>query len=525
MTHHQSGQGAPAPIPKPPRKNPYGDGISKSNQQYDLYEAIRHPNRSQSNRPPIGPSAFDKPLSKQKIIEKEVYQKFEKNNFSLPGPKLQAFSKIFKLLFLLLALPFYMLLFRLPKWIFVSLIPAGIKHVNNYLTLVKRRVVNFAKKWYQRAIYPFSTLWKQLKFLSKRNTNSKLEEGSQETGFFTFIAMGIWWMVRPIYHSIMGVYKTSKTIYFFIKSFPKKIHDFIQKGRQRINHISLQLRKMATAFKNFFSLKLWKAYLSTQGKKIGAYFRKIKHSFYKACSAKFNCFVKAIKTYVNEHINRILNYYGKLKKQAKKVLNSIYLPLTTSIQVRNVQLQSWTKRWSGKWKNWRSNQELKVEGFTSNFGKINKKFKTRYRALTLSIYKKASQIWIRLSNPLVLWIKRKIDFIKKGKYFFLKFSRVGKKAGSYIGTSFEPIQAKFVLKLEKCKPALSLFKETTMFANRAIVFGAGKLRNKLQPISLFLSKTLSNIILDVRITVAWTTILLRHGMTVLGQTAQEIGWF
>jgi hypothetical protein len=537
MTHHQSNQGGQPPAPvKPPRKNPYRDGISKSNQQYDLYEAIRHPNRSKSERPPLASSQFEKPLSKQKLLEKEVYEKFKKNNFRLPGANLKRLGKLFKMLFLLIALPIYMILYRMPRWVFVELLPAGIKKGNKYFTTMERYLVNYFKKCCHLAVYPFTKLWNQLKFLSKRNTAVQQESGHQETGFFAFIAMGIWLMVRPLYRSTVWVYRTSirtynalKSLYFFLKLLPKRIQDYIQGIKLKVKNIPSLLRlwvvKRGVALKNFFSLKPMKAYFSNQLKQKAAYIKGLRDSIYKACALRINHGGRVVKNYVNSQLNRFKKKYEKVQQGASSGLEAIYTPIKTSMMARDAQLRLRVKEWRNGWQKRIKNHKLKESVFSSYIHRINKQIKERYSNVIAVIQKRASQTMLRLWKPVALWIDKKMVFVKKGKQLFLKCIHVGEKGRDYIFTSFNSIKTKWFLRLKKYKPVLNLLKKQTAFMNRGLVFVAGKVNEQIRPVRTFLSSSTSKIILDIRITIAWTTVLLRYGMTVLGQTALELGWF
>lgn len=156
---HQAPPQPQQPLPKPPRKNPYREGISRSHQQYDLYEAIRNPNALRNNRPPIQPLIQEKPLSKQKILEKQIQEKFEKNNYTVPGPGYLLIGKALKAIFITLILPVYIVLYSIPKWFFTSLIPRILRRVDNFFTAIERRVVGAIKRFFLRLLSPFTTLW------------------------------------------------------------------------------------------------------------------------------------------------------------------------------------------------------------------------------------------------------------------------------------------------------------------------------------------------------------------------------
>ncbi len=115
---HSSPQQAQAP--RPPRKQPYHDGISRSAQHYDLFEMIKKPYTPRDLRPPEPPLKKKSPRQKMQTLEskleKKVEYKFAKAH--APSQRYGLLATLIRALFTLFVLPFYFLFFKGPKQLF-----------------------------------------------------------------------------------------------------------------------------------------------------------------------------------------------------------------------------------------------------------------------------------------------------------------------------------------------------------------------------------------------------------------------
>jgi hypothetical protein len=155
----QMQQQGPPPMPKPPRKQPYHDGISRSAQHYDLFETVRRPYAGISNRPPEPPPrphiGFEPALTKQQKIQKDVQARFEKANHRLP--RFNFIEGMTKWLFILLILPPYFLLLRLPEVIFLY-ISWALSYLFTQVKQLAKRIGKIFGSYYTNGITKFNQI-------------------------------------------------------------------------------------------------------------------------------------------------------------------------------------------------------------------------------------------------------------------------------------------------------------------------------------------------------------------------------
>src|ERR1700733_5336645 len=216
QTGAQQGPGGPPPPPPPKRREyPYHDGLSRSAQQYDLFEMIRQPNLHPSLRPPTAPSSdnYQDPNAKKKKLLAYLQGVFEKNNYQLPKKQLNFLVTFVRIFFLFLILPIYFTFYRIPKWLFIETIPWICNEVDRYLErFVNRCQENFCR-FLNLLKIPFKKMaaaWKELKERKSAAQNKKDEE-EEYLGFFSFILEGIWalyyYLFKPIVVTPIIVYR------------------------------------------------------------------------------------------------------------------------------------------------------------------------------------------------------------------------------------------------------------------------------------------------------------------------------
>ena len=159
-------QAAPPP-PRRPRKIPYRDGISRSPAYYDIYEMIRTPHAHRETRPPDPPphasDPYYRPPTKQQKLEKKIQKKFEKNDYKLPGNRFETTGKVLKFIFLVLGLPLYLVLYSLPRALFVLLLPFIFNQLDRKLSAVAHRTKITLQSILQKGIAPVRKIRNKLR--------------------------------------------------------------------------------------------------------------------------------------------------------------------------------------------------------------------------------------------------------------------------------------------------------------------------------------------------------------------------
>lgn len=525
MTYHQPNQygGAPpAPVAKPPRKNPYRDGISSSHQSYDLFEEIRHPNKARHHRPPISPANMGKPLTKQKRLEKAIYEKFKRNNFELPGVFFKLIGKFFKAIFLLLMFPLYMIAYRFPKWLLMETLPRTIKIANDYCTAFEKRVINSSKRFFWKMVDPFILFWKMLRSLSKRNKTSQQVVDEYGTGFFAFIAMGIWFMIKPLYRSILWSYNAMKRSYQYIKSLPKKVlkttRSIQECYHQSMAFVEKGFAKIRKSFLEFFTLQGLKSKYRTvsffiQSLRMQAYQFFGRH-YKKACSY-FKSRVTALKKHWEGFRSRFVD-------RTEAIGRFLYDPIKRTID----KISRVHKTFSAK-----TNKRLeRCHHFVMRI--IVKPLERVWSTLVAYIAPRGAELLNVISRWKVIayeYLQMKVQFLisylKPNETVFHKTSLIGRTLLKWIKDRSQLLRHQITKKFSKLKPILNLIVELSQFLKRGVIYFSKKIQMPLQPIQSSLHHVFSHLFLRLRIIAAWVSVLCRHGLTVLGQTAQELGWF
>jgi hypothetical protein len=540
MTHHQTnsqhGQAPPAPIRKPPRKNPYRDGISKSNQYYDLYDAIRYPNRAKANQPPVPPCNSQRPLSKQKLIEKKIEEKFKKNHYTVANDKLKIFGKVIKFIFLIVTVPIYMFLYRLPRWLFVQWLPKIIKKINNYFTSLEKRALNYFKKCCTRLTFPFVVVWRELRsFGTDEKATIKEQDIFENKGFFAFISQGISFILKFFVLSLIQLYKTLKKAIIFTKSLPKKgiknianIFKKISEYPHKLFYTSIKLLKsmpmrLTLYVKNYFINGVKNIKLAWQKKIISLTEKK------DLCFCWFQQkkdILKAKCRTIFENLKKHFNYLSFLTKKVMLSFRVSFIKIKSILnsQIERIQHFFYTLIQQRKRLDF-SRLKLKVVSLEKVLIKIFEKFPDKYKVVKCYLEdkfeKQKALVVFKLAqkrDPL----QNFINSTKKPLLFARRVKNVIQR--SFISLS-ERIKNQLSLKLMFFKPLIKVSRELACFLGRGLLYLTNIIKIRCSLWVDFCHHKLSFLVLKIRIGIAWGHVFLRYGIILVGQTAQEIGWF
>ncbi len=530
----------PPPPPKPPRKNPYHDGISQSAQQYDLYEMIRRPNAHHTMRPPDAPAYID-PKEKARALkiklEQEVEEKFE-HQYLRRETKGLTLGKAIKAIFLLLVLPFYLILFQIPKWIFCVVIPNLYKRLETVVLSILQKIKGKILKKIERIKDKISSIKKNLINLGREKKTKEekaIKQQPEHLDFFSFIFQGIWFLysvtLMPIFKTIVWLFHAYKKIVAALKAMPTKVESTVQSIQHRMQQMaveykakSLQIGHQALDYvKNGFK-------------------EKIERPVALWCKPKFKAVQKKVSTYIKSKSDKIVARAENIKNLVlhpwqtfKKFCFSIKERINQKITHIKTTIESWIQSKKEfllhKLQNFKKAIDEKI------FGYVEKK---KNRLI---------EVFLRVYNPLQVKFQKISNTIAKIKETCRK-----QKEGiiSKIKTS-KPYLTILQLAATLKKWHQELSKRGELWASKARAFSERmlnrgklpfnvvqqialrcqkKLEAKMQKISEPIQKTYSTIKqrmfqwrLRYQLLCAWNVVLMRYGMRLVRETAESIRLF
>ena len=239
--YQQPGQGqqggAPLPPPpRPPRQNPYRDGIATSAQHYDLFEMIRHPNATRPNRPP-DPPPRPSPHSKQKRLEQEIEKKFKAQQSKQTSQFLALFVRF---LFLTLVLPPYLILYRLPKFLLVDWVLFVARFIDNTLAAIGKAIQASYERLKSRLKNAILSFWELIKSTFRKKMSAQASD-DEPLSFLAFLAEGIVALYRvtiyPLIRISKKLWRFSKRAVQAVREFPGQVHLKIQESLKRMRSL------------------------------------------------------------------------------------------------------------------------------------------------------------------------------------------------------------------------------------------------------------------------------------------------
>lgn len=252
---YQSGGGQHAPpAPKQPRKNPYYDGISSSAQHYDLFEMIRRPNASRDNRPPDPPPR--QLISKQKRLEQDIEKRFRMGRRLHDKKSVSSGSSfmagLIRILFLVLILPPYILLYRIPKFLFVDWLVKLTNAVDSYFVRIGKAIRQACERKKMQIKNSIIAFWELIKATFRKKMSAAPQDDDEPMSFLAFIAAGIVGLYRitlyPLIRLSVASWKLMKRGAKAVREFPMQLHYAVQDTIRRIKNLR---DRLATKFKNY----------------------------------------------------------------------------------------------------------------------------------------------------------------------------------------------------------------------------------------------------------------------------------
>ena len=527
----QQNQGqTPPPPPKRPRKNPYRDGLSKASQHYDLFEMIRHPHLAKDARPPNPPPGplypWEKPPTKQQLINKKIEAKFKKNQNRLPRKSLRFVTGFIKFLFLVFVFPPYMILYGFPRWVFTRFLPAIGNKISNSVRAVIQGIKNFFARIYHKVTDPFSKLWKQIRAKEK---NLPQETDDEDLSFFSFIAHGVIFiylsLVRPTGRAFKWSYQTGKKILFSIYNFPSMLKGFLQ---NKLTKIADQLKRMGGIPKRLLQTlrQSWQRRIATPLKE----WLKQKISF---CKRKAQSALSLLKS-------RLYSIYETIKNKAlfpfrwaKRGFQKVTAACTRSSKKAFLVLKQWT---TAKLERLKQIKEALKRGlkniFTlpsfSFFRSIQRRlvqvknallnYKNRLSAAIKFIFSKETytELKKKFAKSLLLRLLKSIESLRRGcgalkRHITAPFIKLLDRINQRVKKILSPIKELFKL---ACKPFIVLYQKL-----------AATIKQKWQSVKRFflpVGKAIRYLVLQVRIMTAWFKVLMSYGMQTVRSHAQRI---
>lgn len=524
------GQGMPPP-PKPPRKNPYRDGISRSEQYYDLYYMIRSPNVPKADRPPDPPPQEKRKLSKQKRLELEIQKKFETKN-KMPGQRLSGLTNLIRILFLVLVLPPYMVVYGIPKWFFAVFIPSVFKRIEQALKRVGQSIKQACLRCVHRIVSPFKRLWQLIKDLKNKKEEKvvTLEIDDEHLDFLSFIAKGIIIFynatIRPMVTFSVWSYrttiKTSKALY----AFPARVNAYIEgvsaKIKQRVNMVKRAISK---------TKKRWQDHMRR------LYIQPVQEWVRR----KKEAVSSAVRSMVNGVVKKVKGAYAGLKQA---VLNPVQTGRNLYQKVRFKILafsQKMALRVKGQWQAVMKRLRLSRDKCVAVVDRFIKQPLERFRARLQTLWQKYIESVKRSLKYIQGWIKQPHlsmpgmpqAFSKVFAGRFDKWRRARNKAQAIV---------------EACKKQMmALAQRAKSAANRRYQAVAGKAQLVLQAIGgavawaalqlkefllpylrsvlvpcHWMKHQLTRLAMRMRLGMAWVTVLCRYGMRFVTDAANSI---
>lgn len=495
---NQSGAGAaPAASPaRPPRQNPYHDGVSSSAQHYDLFEMIRRPNLSRDNRPPDPPPRELK--TKQQRIEEEVEKGFRESR-SVPF-----IATAIKFIFLLLIFPPYILLYRLPKLLLIDWIVALATAIDNKLRAMGQAILDAYERFKNQIKMAFVNFW----LLLKATFHKKAKDENEPLSFLAFIAEGIVGFYRltfyPLYKGAVKGWHLSKWGYKRAKELPMQLHHFVQESTKKSAKFS----------------HLWA--------------KKIKGWLNEAKEAVADWTLRPVDRWIEAKVKRIEQYLRRGWEQLKAKLQAIYHtvrhPIQTAQAIQKASkanydhlrrlIESKKQQLLNYWlrQKARFNKTIReplhkawtwlMDRLENRWAKIRAPFIRLYRRLEpyKAKAKKFITSWLEAPRR---WLKQKLDPVKAG-YEALK---KGWKAVS------DRIEEWITQRLEKAKRTLNAFTEPFTWAlKNAWEATTAPLRRFSQRFE----KRFKALTYRLRRLIAWAHVLSRYGMEMVRGTGDSL---
>lgn len=485
MQQHPGGGPQQPPPPRPPRKIPYHDGISKSVPYNDIYEMIRRPNTHPTRTPPEPPAHYNDPYyyppTKQQKLEKKLQQRFENNDYALPGNRYLAVGKVLKFIVLFFALPPYLVFYTLPRLLLVKVIPFFWGKVENYLSGIASKGKNYTFKIKENIL---------TKIKSVKNSLSKNVIQPYQA------------LIQSCQTYIANIIKKGKKHLEQIKAFKKQLVDYPSRIKAQITS---KLKNLSTSIaKQYLRLKQIKTKFIESKQKISQWFQ--------------------------EKIQQIQAPFRKLNKRLlqikdallhpKKVLESRYQALKEFFRVKQEAFNAKIKRWKSffsikpklvaKW------NEFKLKFITPIQNKLHR--------LEQRIENFRKKIVNKLNVHLQPLIAKKKIVQEKLNSTFQKINLIPKPVIAFNPTPYlSPIKKKITLFKQRMQSLeIEVKQKLSKFPAKTTQW-VPPVKSRWSRYARVAKARSAHIVFKMRWWAAWTTVLTKYSLYQAKIKADEIG--
>lgn len=515
---YQTGGGQQAPpAPRPPRQNPYYDGISSSAQHYDLFEMIRRPNLNRDNRPPDPPPR--QLLTKQKRLEQEIEKKFKERRQQPEGSGSNVLAGLIRILFLALILPPYILLYRLPKFLFVDWVVKLTNAIDNYFVRIGKAIKQAYERRKTKIKNSIIAFWELIKATFRKKMSASPSHDDEPLSFLAFIAEGIVGLYRitlyPLFRLSVKSWELSKRGAKAVREFPMNLHYAIQDTLKRIKQLHNRLEN------------------------------KVKAYLFETKEAIANMTIRPVSRWIDRQADALIALYNramaKLKKMGQAILFAFRHPIQTYrmivAAIRNKSNQAY-KSLEQAIKEW---QEAKKKAVLAQWQKVSSWYeqkvaspiRTRWNAFKARILTWTARIkapFIRLSaalkqrlEALRFYIKQKVNhYLEKPKAWVRKQKDTLRAIYEPFKRAYEKIGVRVSHRLEKINKFLAALSEPFVWAGTELW---NVLKPLTEPFVRFYHSVQSYteaLAFRLRLLAAWTVVLSRYGMELVRGTTEKL---
>lgn len=505
------GQQHAPPAPKPPRQNPYYDGISSSAQHYDLFEMIRRPNLSRDNRPPEPPPR--QLLSKQKRLEQEIEKKFRERSQQRDrkgdASGSNVLAGLIRILFFLFVLPPYVILYRLPKFLFVDWVVKLTNAIDSYFAKIRKAIQQAVERKKMQIRNSIVGFWALIKATFRKKMSAAPQDDNEPMSFLAFIAEGIVGFYRLTIYPLIKISIKSWHLAIrgakAIREFPMRLHYAIQDTLKRIKKLRERL------------------------------ITKVKNYLYETKEAIANRTIRPISSWIDRQVEALIALYHraevKLKQMVRAILYAIRHPIQTSRMAAEAirstsnkayrSIEQAIRQWQeakkqallAKWERVHSWYEQSIASpVRTRWNTLKSKIRTRIDKLKAPFVKLAAALKQRL-EALRSRIRQRVNhFLEKPKAWINKQKAALKTIYEHANRVYRKIRNRVSQRLEKVKKVLAALLEPFVWAGNELW---GVLKPFVDPFIRFHQRAQAYaeaLGYRLRLLAAWTVVLTRYGM-------------
>lgn len=344
-------------------------------------------------------------------------------------------------------------------------------------------------------------------------------------------------MIKPFIIAVVWSYKTAKKTIAFIRGLPMRTHYAIQNTLKSLKKNAAKLNslikkgmskirqaihdKLVAPVKNFFMPVInWFKH------KID-YITGLVTGFIRAVKDTAKRFIAAVKNALLSPKQTAKRWFQAMVNGIKSLLYKAYNPIKSWIIERAARAKIAKDRFNANmrkgmleghkalnsyWKNLRESIYNALKSKASGTIKFLKEIPVRINAFlkkgTDKVNGRVKIMWALVKAP----IQVPIALYKAIVILSAKVQNYMKGKISSLVKMLEPIGR--------------VMSEITAFVGQGIKFTGNKIKGRLSPVINWVSKRLEGVVERIRVMLAWSNVLLRYGMFLVAQTANNMGlWF